>query len=226
MSPFGYHPVKHTPGLWFHNSKRTLFILVVDGFCVQYFSTEDADHFLNALRSKYLITVVLEATVYIGIKLTWDYLHRTFILSMPSYFHKSLHIFQNILRGGKEYSPHSCALIQYGQKIQYADLLETAEYMSDKETNLVQHVCRTFLYYAIAIDNTILPALSNISSEQSKSTTNTAKQVAKLLNCIASNPQARIQYISSGMKLDIHSNTSYLSVAQARSWASGVHFLT
>ena len=21
MAPFGYHPVKHTPGQWFHNSK-------------------------------------------------------------------------------------------------------------------------------------------------------------------------------------------------------------
>ena len=44
MAPFGYHPVKHTPGLWVHNSRKTLFSLVVDDFCVQYFSTEDADH--------------------------------------------------------------------------------------------------------------------------------------------------------------------------------------
>ena len=85
---------------------------------------------------------------------------------------------------------------------------------------------RLFLYYAIAIDNTILPALSDISSEQSKATTNTAKQVAKLLNYLASNPQAEIQYRASGMQLAIHSDASYLSVAQARSQASGVHFLT
>ena len=46
-----------------HNSRKTLFSLVVDDFCVQYISTEDADHFLNSLRSKYLITVDMEATV-------------------------------------------------------------------------------------------------------------------------------------------------------------------
>ena len=85
---------------------------------------------------------------------------------------------------------------------------------------------RHFLYYAIAIDKTILPALSNISSEKSKATTNTTKQVAKLLNYLASNPQAEIQYRASGMQLSIHSDASYLSVAQARSRASGVHFLT
>ena len=174
--------MKHTPVLWVHNSKKKLFNLVVDDFCVQCCSTEDADHFLNALRAKYLITVNIKATVYIGIKLTWYYVHRTVTLSMTSYVKKSLHRFQHILRGVKEYSPHTCAPIQYGQKIQYADPLDTSEYLSDKETNLLQQVCGTFLYYAIAINNTILPALSDISSEQSKATTKTAKQVAKLLN--------------------------------------------
>ena len=50
--------------------------------------------------------------------------------------------------------------------------------------------------------------------------------MAKILNYIASNPQAEIQYRASGMQLAIHSDASYLSVAQARSRASGVHFLT
>ena len=45
MALFGYHPVKQTPGLWVHNSKKTIFSLVVDNICVQYFSTEDADLF-------------------------------------------------------------------------------------------------------------------------------------------------------------------------------------
>ena len=152
----------------------------------------------------------MEATVYIEIKLTWDYVHRTLTLSMPSYVHEALHRFQHILRGGKEYSPHTCAPIQYGQKIQYADPLDTSEYLSDKVTNLVQQVCGTFLYYAIAIDNNILPALRDIPSEQSKVTTNTAKQMAKLLNYLTSNPQAEIQYRASEMQLAIHSDASYL----------------
>ena len=36
MSPFWYHPVKHTPVLWVHNSRKTIFCLVVDDFCVQW----------------------------------------------------------------------------------------------------------------------------------------------------------------------------------------------
>ena len=43
MAPFGYHPVQHTPGLWVHDNRHTIFSLVVDNFCVQYFSIEDAN---------------------------------------------------------------------------------------------------------------------------------------------------------------------------------------
>ena len=125
---------------------------------------------LNALRSKYLITVNMETTIYIGIKLDWDYVHRTVTLSMSSYVSKALHRFQHILRGGKEYSPHTSSPIQYGHIVQYANPLDAAEYLSEKEINLVKQVCGTFLYYAIAIDNTILPDLSDISSEQYKAT--------------------------------------------------------
>ena len=60
-------------------------------------------------------------------------------------------------------------------KIQYVDPLGAAEYLSDKENNLIQQVCGTFLYYAITINNTILQALSYIYSEQSKATKNTEK---------------------------------------------------
>ena len=132
------------------------------------------------------------AVVYTRIKLDWYYVHRTVTLSIPNYVRKNLHIFQHIMMGDKEYSPHICSPIQYGQKIQCADPLDAAEYQSDKETNLIQQFCGTFLYYSIAIDKTILPTLSEISSEQTKATKNTAKHVAKLLNYLVYNPNANI----------------------------------
>ena len=45
MAPFGYHPVQHTPGLLVHYKRKTIFSLVVYGFCIQYYSMDDADHF-------------------------------------------------------------------------------------------------------------------------------------------------------------------------------------
>ena len=35
----------HTPDLWVHDSKKTIFSLVVEIFCFQYCSTEDANCF-------------------------------------------------------------------------------------------------------------------------------------------------------------------------------------
>ena len=51
-------------------------------------------------------------------------------------------------------------------------------------------MCGAFLYYFVAINNTILPALSDISSEQYKATNNTEKQMDKILNYLASNIRA------------------------------------
>ena len=79
-----------------------------------------------------------EAAVYIEIKLDWDYVHRNVTLLMPNYI-------QPILRGVQEYPPDTCAPIQYLQKIQYADPLDAADYVSYKETNLIQQVCGTLL---------------------------------------------------------------------------------
>ena len=50
--------------------------------------------------------------------------------------------------------------------------------------------------------------------------------MAKILNYLTSNPHGEIQYMASGMQLAIHSDASCLSVSQARSRASGVHFLS
>ena len=45
MAPFGYHSVQHTPVMWVHDNRNTIFSLVVDGFCVRYSLMKDADHF-------------------------------------------------------------------------------------------------------------------------------------------------------------------------------------
>ena len=83
-----------------------------------------------------------------------------------------------------------------------------------------------FLYYAIAIDNTVLVALSNIGSEKYRATFKTMYQVQQLLDYLASNPNATIRFHASEMILFIHSDHSYLLVTKARSISSGVFFLS
>jgi hypothetical protein len=49
LAPFGYYPVRHTPGLWLHNTRPISFSLIVDDFAVNYVGKQHADHLRNAL---------------------------------------------------------------------------------------------------------------------------------------------------------------------------------
>jgi hypothetical protein len=53
LKPFGYHPARHTPGLWLHATKPTAFSLVVEDFAVKYVIDADAHRLHNALLHNY-----------------------------------------------------------------------------------------------------------------------------------------------------------------------------
>ena len=85
LSPFGYDPYCHTPGLWTHETIDTIFTLVLDNFAIKYTALKNAKHLLNALQAKYTISEDWEAKINTGITLKWDYIKRTVDLSMPGY---------------------------------------------------------------------------------------------------------------------------------------------
>ena len=41
LKPYGYAPVKHTPGLWAHATRNIMFTLVVDDFGIKYTNAAD-----------------------------------------------------------------------------------------------------------------------------------------------------------------------------------------
>ena len=69
LDKFGYYPVQHTPGLWRHKTRATIFTLVVEDFTIKYATKQDSDHILQSLRAKYTISMDWEASLYIGITL-------------------------------------------------------------------------------------------------------------------------------------------------------------
>ena len=114
----------------------------------------------------------------------------------------------------------------YGRSIQYSGPEDSSYLVPPSNCNLIQQIVGTFLYYGIALDNTLLVALNDISLEQSKATDNTSKKITKLLNYLATHPEAVIKYHASGMKIYVHSDASYLSLSKARSRAGGIHYLS
>ena len=82
------------------------------------------------------------------------------------------------------------------------------------------------MYYARAIDSTLLPAISDLATEQSKGTRKTLSKLEQLLNYCYTNPEATVRFYPSGMQLTIESDASYLSVSKAKSRAAGFFYLS
>ena len=56
LATFGYHPVKHTAGLWRRTTRDIVFCLVVNDFGVRYNKEQDVKHLISALTTRYKIT--------------------------------------------------------------------------------------------------------------------------------------------------------------------------
>jgi hypothetical protein len=110
-----------------------------------------------------------------------------------------------------------------GAKTQYATQDEIPPLTAKRCLN-IQKVTGSTLYYATAVDPTVLMPLSDIATEQTKSTEKTQAATNQLLDYLATRTEATIKYHASDMILHIHSNTSYLSISHARSLLGGLFF--
>jgi hypothetical protein len=196
LSPFGYYLARHTPGLWLHKTRPTSFTLVVDNFAVTYVGKQHAEHLRNALLQTYELTTDWTATVYSGMTLKWDYKNRTCDISMPGYVS----------------TPSRYVTPVYGAKTQYATKDETPP-LTAQQCLTIQKVARSVLYYARAVDPTVLMPLNDISTEQTNATEKTQAATNQLLGYLDTHPDATIRYHASDMILNIHSDASYLLVS-------------
>jgi hypothetical protein len=115
--------------------------------------------------------------------------------------------------------------IKYNKDNQAPSPLDGSPLLGKVKKKHVQQIVGSFLYYAKAVDPTILMALSEISSQQEAPAENTMKYVKQFLDYIWIHPDAVIWYRASDMILNVHSDASYLSVPKACSRASGFFFL-
>jgi hypothetical protein len=55
LGEHGYYQCATTPGLWQHRWCPVVFVLIIDGFGIQYVGQQHADHLLQALRATYTV---------------------------------------------------------------------------------------------------------------------------------------------------------------------------
>ena len=173
LEPYGYSPIKGTVGLWHHEKRPTKFCLCVDDFGIKFWDKSDADHLCNAVGANFRYTVDKEGSNYCGLTLRWNYKLGYVDTSMPRYIPKALKRLNYQPVKTPQYSPHKHQPIVYGKK-GVRQMVNNPQYkkLPQKEITYVQSVTGTFLYYARALDFTMLPALNDIGITQASPTEN------------------------------------------------------
>jgi hypothetical protein len=227
LADYGYYPVRHTPGLWRHVTNPDVnFVLVVDDFSFKYTQRHTAEHFLAILRQWYPVKEDWNATLYCGITVDWDYTQRKAYLSMPGYIHNALTELQHPPPTKPQYSPHPHLPIQYGNQPQLALAPDTSPPLNSRDRAKIPQAVGKLLYYARAVDSTLLVALSALAAEQNQPTHGTLRRLHHLLDYCYTNPNARLCFHASDMVLHFHSDAGYNSESGARSRSGGHFFLS
>ena len=117
-----------------------------------------------------------EGKKYAGITFDWDYEKRRVHVSMPGYVDHSLICFKHGTPRRAQDQPYQHIVPTYGARQHFSIDSDGTAVIDKNSKKFVQQFTGTFLYYAIAVDSTMLMSLSTIASEKSSPTENTMKK--------------------------------------------------
>jgi hypothetical protein len=129
---------------------------------------------------------------------------------MPRYINKALTKYQHPKPVSPQHAPYKAAPIQYGALVQRVEV-DTTQPLTPKEIKCVQDIIGTLLYYARAVDPTLLATLSAIAARQCNGTRAVADACNQLLDYVTTHPNAGNRYKACDMVLSVHTDASYLS---------------
>jgi hypothetical protein len=150
-----------------------------------------AEHLINAFLKTYELTTDWMATVYSGVTLKWDYNNRTCDISMHGYVSNILSKFQHDAPKHPQHTPSRYGTPVYGAKTQYATKDETPP-LTAQQCLTIQKVIGAVLYYARAVDRTVLMPLNDIVMEQTKVTAKNQADTNQLFDYFATHPETTI----------------------------------
>ena len=226
LAPHGYYPVPNTVGIWKHTTRKTKFCLCVDDFGIQYHTQADAQHLIDTLKRYYTITIDWSGTSYCGLNIEWNYKERFVDISMPGYIKKLITRIKHPPPKKPVHAPHKWHEPIYGKHRQYGTPEDTSDLLPPKESTHAQSIIGSLLYYARAVDPSMLPGLNEVSVSQANPTRNTMKKVNTLLDYVTTHPNAVIRYHASDMCLHVDSDAAYLVLPRARSRLAGHYYLS
>jgi hypothetical protein len=224
LAAHGYHQAEHTPCLFVHDTLNIKFVLTVDDFGVKYHSEADVGHLIRCLEELYTIRVDWAGTKFVGFTITHDRARRTITVSMPGYMQRAVTRFNTLGQADNpgEHVPLYRRGRLDGQALPPDD---TSPLLSPQRAKRIQEITGVVLYYARAVDPTLLTACAKVASKQAHPTEKVEAAAERLLRYAAKRPEATLVFHASDMRLITHSDASYLSESGARSRVGGMSYL-
>ena len=136
---------------------------------------------------------------------------------MPGYIEEALQRLQYILGTHPQYSPHPYYHTNWTKKgeRQSATAPDTSPLFPPNEFKYIQRVGGTFLYYARALDNTMLTALNDIGSQQALPTFNVKKKTQQLLDYANTYKNVYVRFYASDIQLHVDIDVDFLVLPNA-----------
>ena len=226
LSAHGYKQAPHTPCIFRHTERQTAFSLVVDDFGVKFMRREeDAVHLIETLQKLYEIKVDWSGQKYLGFNIKFSEDRKHVFLDMPEAMpkvHQRFHarIPQN--RGAA--SPAVYTPPAYGKHSQMTEIDESAP-ATQAEVKELQEIVGCIMFYARAVDGTMLPAVNHIASEMKDATQGVMAMADRLLAYTVEYPNNALVLTACDMILHVQTDASYLSRSGARSVVGGLEYL-
>ena len=82
--------MEYTPGVWKHNTRKTTLALCINNFGTKYFSQDNANKLVHAVKFYYTFTAKWSVTLYCGINLKCNYAEGYVKISINDYIHSAL----------------------------------------------------------------------------------------------------------------------------------------
>jgi hypothetical protein len=217
----GYTQSTVVPCLFKHADNGVTFVLVVDDFGIKATNAAGREHLLETLRLKYKITTDATGSQYLGMTIAHDKQAETMSISMPGYIDKALIRFKEWTGTKHAHSPGVYKTPEYGARVQYATD-DTSPALNKADIKTLQEVVGSMLYYARAVDPTMLTTVNTIASAQATPTEEVRAQAVRLLQYAAGHRDHVVTFKKSKMHVIIQADASYLSRSRARSVAGAI----
>jgi hypothetical protein len=227
LQQHGYHQCVNTPCLFKHETRDIMFCLVVDDFGIGYGTQDDVDHLIQTLQSHdYELTIKPTGDTYLGMNISFT--SNSVTISMPSYVEKMMTRFRPhyLLPNHRPAAiPGKYALPVYSKILVQRPIIDTSAPLSFEQHTEIQAIVGTLLYYARAVDPTLLPIANELASQQASLTQRVLQATNRALSYATAHPNNSITYHSCDTILHGHVDASYLSLSHARSVAGCYPFL-